>query len=132
MLQDSAKLPDTWSPDFTITLSTTAMRGSSKLTLTYDSGEYARESKPKVFKISETDRVEILKKLKELGIESVTSKAKMTVVNDGWSQTICYGSHCIQAGSSTEMSEANSEIFSNAYDYLQAFATKKLAKGKKK
>ncbi len=131
MLQDSAKLPEVWSPDFTITISSSAMRGSSKLKLTHDSGEYEHESKPQVFKLSEADRVQILKKLKAFGIEGVTSKSKMTAVRDGWSESICYGTHCIQAGSTMEMSEAHREIFSMASDYLKDFATKKLAKRKK-
>ena len=131
MLQDSATLPDVWSQDFTITLSSTAMRGSSTLKLTHDSGEYQHESKPRVFKLSEADRIQILKKLKELGIEGVTSKAKMIVVNDGWSESICYGTHCVQDGSTMEMSEADKEIFSMASDYLKDFATKKLSKRKK-
>lgn len=131
MLQDPAQLPDAWSQDFTITVTTTAMRGSSKLTLTHDSGEYVHESQPKVFNLSETDRIEILKKLKEFGIERAKSEAKLAPVYDGWSESICYGMYCVQAGSSTEMSDAHKEIFSKTYTYLQEFATKKLAKGKK-
>lgn len=133
---EKAKLPQTWDKDFQITFSFTgSMDGSNThLTFTYDSMTYTRNSgmtAPKTdhYKMNESDRVAILKKLHELKFETVTSDIGPAPVNDGWSELLCVGNHCVQGGTSAGMTDKDKETFSLATDYLQSFA---LSKSKKK
>ena len=133
---DKPKLPKTWDKDLQVKFSFTgSMDGSNThLTFTYDSMTYTRNSgmtAPKTdhYKMKEADRVDILKKLRELKFETVKSDISPAPVNDGWSTLLCVGSHCVQGGTSTSMTDKDKETFSLATDYLQSFA---LSKSKKK
>lgn len=126
------KLPETWTKDFTITLSYSgSMDGSlTDLTFTYDSCKYLRKSGMKAPKknryvLTESDRVEILKKLQELKVDKISSEASIEAVNDGWSTSMCFGSHCVSGGTSSIMSDQDKAVFSAAYGYLEEFAIKK-------
>ncbi|WP_133259507.1 hypothetical protein [Pseudochryseolinea flava] len=121
-----------WGKDFTITFSFTgSMDGSqTKLTFTYDSMIYTRNSgmtapKTDLHTMTASDRTMIIKKMKALKIKEVTSESNMAPVNDGWSEMLCYGSHCIQGGTSAKMTEKNKQIFSEACEFLQTFANGK-------
>jgi len=67
-------------------------------------------------------RTEIMAKMHALKIDKIKSQATPRVVNDGWSTSICFGTDCIQGGTSAEMSVADKDIFLEAYDYLEQFA----------
>ncbi len=132
-LGDPFRLPGTWTKDFTITLAYHgSMSGSyTDVRFTYDSAIYKGSSnhdKPvlRVYLLKESDRAEILKKLHELRADEIRSKSGTYVVNDGWSQSICYNSfHCVDGGTSAEMSEEDKNRFEAVYRYLEEWAMKK-------
>lgn len=134
------KLPETWANDFVIALSyrSSMSGGKTEITFTFDSCTYISQShhskKPSsgTFKLQEADRVTILKKLKALKADQIKSEDGMHAVRDGWSQSICFGSHCIEGGTSVEMSEEDKNQFLEMYSYLEDFAMnkkKRAAKG---
>jgi len=129
------ELPKTWAKDFTISLSHSGgMDGSStNLTFTYDSCTYLRNSSINApmkisFALAKSERDELLKKMHELNVDKIRSDMSMNVVNDGWSRSLCFGVHCIEGGTSAEMSEYDKNQFLNAYGYLENFALKKIKK----
>lgn len=131
-LGNDFKLPQTWEKDFTITLSFHSSMSGSKTNIkfTHDSVKYLSSSrskgpKEKTYLLKEADRIAILKKLQELKADQIKSESGIRVVNDGWSQSICFNSHCIEGGSSVEMNEKNKNQFLDAYRYLEEFAIKK-------
>lgn len=124
-----AQLPDKWNIDFTIRLSHAGSMsgGFTRIQFSYDQGEYENQSpEGKVtrysFKMTEAWRTEIMAKMHALKIDKIKSQATPRVVNDGWSSSICFGTDCIQGGTSAEMSVADKDIFLEAYDYLEQFA----------
>lgn len=129
---DDFKLPEAWAKDFTISLSyhSSMSGGKTAVKFTFDSCAYVSESgtkKPKLrtYKMKEADRVAILKKLTELKVDQIKSEGSVHAVRDGWSQSICVGFHCIEGGTSAEMSEKDKNLFLDAYRYLEEFAIKK-------
>jgi hypothetical protein len=130
--EDNSAIPDTWAKDFTITLRYSgSMDGSSTLiTYTYDAIQYAHNPgmKPKKegsYKMKESDRAEILKKLRAYKIENVKSETSIAPVNDGHAQLLCYGHHCINGGTSAVMSDEDKDVFNSTYNYLHEFAANK-------
>jgi hypothetical protein len=126
------ELPKTWTKDFTIRYSFSgSMDGSrTELTFSYDSCNYTVQpgmNSPKtgVFAMTETDRIEILKKMHELKMNKIKSVMQIAAVNDGWSESLSLGSHWIEGGTSAKMSDNDKEIFSAACGYLQDFVVKK-------
>lgn len=133
------ELPETWTKDFAITLSYSgSMDGSSThITFTYDTCTYARQTgmtkhEQGTFVLTEADRKEILKKLHELKVDKIRSETNMIPVKDGWSTSLCFGTHCVEAGTSAKISDQDKEIFSQAYDYLENFAAGKAKLKKRK
>lgn len=130
---ESFKLPDTWAKDFVITLSyhSSMSGGKTEVKFTYDSCVYftrqSHDKKPRTYtnKITASDRAAILRKLAALNIDQVKSESGVHAVHDGWSQTICFGFHCLDGGTSAEMSEQDKNTFLDAYRYLEEFAGKK-------
>lgn len=134
-----SNLPETWTKDFIVTLSFTgSMDGSSThIEFTYDSCKYLRQvgmeaPEESQVKLTETDRAEILKKLHELNVDKIDSEVNIAPVNDGWTSSLCFGTHCVSSGPGMKMSEDDQEQFSKAYDYLEGFAAKKAKFRKKK
>ena len=131
-LNTDVNLPDTWTKDFTITLSHSgSMDGSkSEIIFTYDSCKYKgnvgmKAPTRRAFLLSEADRVEIFKKLHEWKVDKIKSESSVVPVNDGWSQSICFGFHCIEGGTSAVLSTQDKDQFYSAYNYLEEFATRK-------
>lgn len=130
---NDVKLPETWTTDFVITLSyySSMSGGKTEIRFTFDSCTYTSQShhskKPKdgMFNLKETDRVAILKKLVALKVDQLKSEHSVHAVHDGWSQSICFGTNCIEGGTSAEMSEEDKNLFLDAYRYLEEFAMKK-------
>lgn len=129
------ELPKTWTKDFTISISHTgSMDGSSThLTFTYDSCKYVRNSgmeasKESFFRLTESDRIEILKKMHALKVDKIHSEASIAPVNDGWSTSLCFSLHCIEGGTSARMSDHDKDQFLIAYGYLEDFALKRSRK----
>lgn len=126
-------MPETWEKDFTIALSYRGSMsgGKTDLKITFDSCTYFVHSdhtkKPKLKRcvMKEADRIAILKKLKELKADQIKSESKMHTFRDGWSQSFCLGSYCVEGGTSVEMSEENKNQFLITYRYLEEFAIKK-------
>lgn len=125
------ELPKTWTKDFTISYSLNGrMDGSrAELKITYDSCSYTIQggmSAPKkgVFAMKETSRAAILKKMHELKVNTIKSEMNKYPVNDGYSETICFGYNCISGGTSAIMSDKDKDVFSNAHTYLTDFALK--------
>lgn len=135
-IADNFKLPETWSKDFTITLSYHSGMSNSNtdVRFTYDSCIYkhsSNHSKPAsgVFLLKDSDRTKIFKKLNENKANEIKSESGVHVVHDGWSQSMCFNMHCIEGGTSAEMTEDNKNRFLEVYRYLEEFAA---TKGKKK
>ena len=123
------ELPKTWTKDFVITLSFTgSMDGSSThVTFTYDSCSYKwnsgmKASKTGTYALTEANRVEILKKLRELKVNKIKSEMNIAAVSDGWSSLMCFGHHCIEGGTSAKMSDKDKDLFNAAFGYLEGFA----------
>lgn len=132
-LEDDFKLPESWAKDFVITLSyhSSMSGGKTEIKFTLDSCMYLNQAshskKPKLrtYKMKEADRVAILKKLAELKADQIKSESSVHAVHDGWSQSICFGFHCVEGGTSAEMSEKDKNMFLDTYQYLEELAIKK-------
>lgn len=132
-LGEPFKVPDTWAKDFVIKLSyhSSMSGGKTEITFTYDACTYlsqashSKKNRQRTVKLTEASRTAILKKLADLRIDQVKSEGGTRVVNDGWSQLMCFGFHCIDGGTSAEMSEADKNVFLEAWRYLEEFASKK-------
>lgn len=127
------ELPKTWTKDFTIIYSFKNTMGESgtALTISYDSCRYERYSgmnghKKGVYVMTDTDRTEILEKMRELKVDRIKSEMSIAKVYDGWSESLSLGSHWIQAGASASMKETDKEIFTLAHTYLTGFAERKI------
>lgn len=125
------ELPKTWTKDFTISYSYSgSMDGSrTELKISYDSCSYTIQrgmNAPQkgVFSMKEANRAEILKKMHELKVNTIKSEISKHPVDDGYSETLCFGHHCISGGTSVTMSNKDGEIFSNAYTFLTDFVIK--------
>lgn len=126
-------VPETWVRDFAITLSyhSSMSGGKTEVRITYDSCTYFNQQshstgpKTRTYKMKASDRASILRKLADLKIDQVRSESSVRAVHDGWSQTICFNFHCLDGGTSAEMSESDKNIFLDAFRYLEAFAGKK-------
>ena len=134
-MNDEFELPATWTKDFKITYSYSgSMSGSrTELTISYDSCNYTWQSgmkapKTNVFAMTEANRAEILKKMHELKVNTIKSEMSIAAVDDGWSESLCFGLNCIEGGTSAKMSDKHKEIFSAAHTYLTNFAEKKSKK----
>ncbi len=135
-LTSDFNLPEKWDKDFVIELSYSgSMSGSNThAKFTYDSCIYrntSNHSKPvsKAFLLKEADRVAIFQKLRETRADKIKSENSVHAVHDGWSQTICFNSfHCIDGGTSAEMTDEDKNAFLTLYNYLEEFATKKRKK----
>ena len=127
------KLPEAWAKDFVITLSfhSSMSGGKTDVKFTFDSCTYlnqeshAKKPKLRTYKLKEADRVAILRRLAELKADQIKSESSVHAVHDGWSQSICFNVHCIEGGTSAEMSEADKNLFLDVYRYLEEFAIKK-------
>ena len=130
---DDFKLPEAWAKDFVITLSfhSSMSGGKTDVKFTFDSCTYLNQAshskKPKLrtYRLKTADRAAILKKLAELKADQIKSESSVHAVHDGWSQSICFNVHCIEGGTSAEMSENEKNLFLEAYRYLEEFAIKK-------
>ncbi|MBL0741446.1 hypothetical protein [Chryseolinea lacunae] len=131
-LNDDFTMPKIWANDFTIVLSFGgSMDGSSTLlTFTHDTCTYVKKigmKAPKTTKhlLLEADRTVILKKLEELKVANIHSEMSIAPVNDGWSTSMCFGSHCVSGGTSTEMSAHDKDVYAEAFNFLELFAIQK-------
>ena len=129
------ELPKTWTKDFTISYSFSGSMDGSRtdLKMSYDSCSYTikwgmNAPKTGTFSMTETNRAAILKKMHELKVNTIKSEVSIHPVNDGHSETLCFGHHCISGGTSATMSDKDGEIFSNAHAFLTGFAEKKSKK----
>jgi len=125
------ELPKTWTKDFTITYSFSTTR----LKLSHDSCNYTIQpgnSIPETggFAMTEADRIEILTKMHELKVNTIKSKRIVAAVSDGWEESLSFGLHGIEGGSSYTMSNRHKEIFSKTCQYLQVFVLMKRSKTK--
>jgi len=135
---DSFKLPNEWDKDFIISASHTGSMSSSNtyITFTYDSCTYKTTSrnaapKEKKFGLSEIDRSTILKKMREMKVENIKQiESSVVVQRDGWSNSICFGLHCIEGGSAANLSDEDKNNFLDAYRFLEDFVINR-KKGKK-
>jgi len=131
--ENDSKLPKTWDKDFVITYSyhSSMSGGKTEIKITFDSCTYKSQShhskKPtdQAFKLKEADRAAILKKLAELKADQINYEHNNYPVHDGWSESFCLGTFCVEGGTSVEMDEANKNAFSMVCNYLQEFADKK-------
>ena len=126
------ELPLTWEKDFIISASHHGSMSavSSSITFTYETCTYTVDprngaSAKKTFSMTEKDRVAILKKLRNVHVDNIIPKQLYVAVNDGWSTSICLGSHCIEGGTSVELSDKDKDAFLTAYAYLEQFAIDK-------
>ena len=131
------ELPKTWTKDFTISYSYNgSMDGSrTELKFSYDTCRYMvqggmKAPKTGVFSMTETNRVAILQKMHALKVNTIKYEIRKYPVNDGHSETLCFGNRCISGGTSAIMSDNHKEIFSNACKYLDAFVLMKRSKTK--
>lgn len=132
-LDSAFSLPKTWEKELVISLSyhSSMSGGKTEIRLTYDSCIYfsqqshSKKPKTRTYKMKETDRAWILQKLTELKIDQVKSESGVHAVHDGWSQTICFSLHCLDGGTSAEMTEHDKNVFLDAYRCLEDFASKK-------
>ena len=129
------ELPKTWTKDFTISYSFNgSMDGSrTELKISYESCNYKIQrgmNAPKTgaFSMTEANRAEIIKKMHDLKVNTIKSEVSLHPVDDGYSETLCFGHHCISGGTSATMRDKDGEIFSNAHTYLTGFAEKKSKK----
>ena len=126
------QLPTQWTADFTISLSYSgSMRGgSTEILFSYDKGAYTSIS-PKgkyinyTFNMTESLRKEILTKMHAWRVASIKSNPGAYAVNDSWSRSICFGTSCLEGGTSAEMSDEDKHRFLDAYNYLQQVALEK-------
>jgi hypothetical protein len=130
--QNDDSLPKQWDKTFVISVSHTgSMSGStSHLTLTYDSCTYVSTSlhdrpKKKKFALTEGDRNAILKKMQDLKVDKIKEGMSIAAQHDGWSDVLCFGGHCIEGGSASEMTETDKNRFLDACRYLEEFADKR-------
>ena len=125
------ELPKTWTKDFTITYSWS----TTKLKFSYDSCNYTIQpgnSIPQtgVFAMTEANRIEILKKMHELKVNTIKFERTKAAVSDGWEKSLGFGVHKIEGGSLYTMSDKHKEIFSNVCEYLNGFVLMKRSKTK--
>lgn len=131
--ENDFKLPDTWDKDFVITYShhSSMSGGKTEIRITFDSctytsqSHYSKKPKDKAFKLKEADRKAILKKLAELKADQIKYEHNKYPVHDGWSESFCLGTFCVEGGTSVEMDEANKNAFLEVCRYLEEFASKK-------
>jgi hypothetical protein len=83
-----------------------------------------------VFAMTEADRIEILKKMHELKVNTINFERITAAVSDGWEKSLSFGITRIEGGSSYTMSDKHKEIFSNACQYLDGFVLMKRSKTK--
>jgi hypothetical protein len=128
----SSRLPNEWDKTFVISYDYTGSMsgGASHVTFTHDSCKYVATSrqvptKEKKFALSQADRIEILKKMHELKVDDIKVKPGITVQNDGWSDVLCFGGHCLEGGSGAKMSDKDKGMFLAACRYLEEFAITK-------
>jgi hypothetical protein len=126
---DSFDLPKEWDKNFVISISHTGSMsgGSSHITFTHDSCKYVTTSpveRPaqKFFVLSQKDRDTILAKMRALKIDRVKAGMKLVAQNDGWSNMLCLGWHCIEGGSASDMSTEDKNTFLEASSFLELFA----------
>ncbi|MEJ0054371.1 MAG: hypothetical protein WDN75_01175 [Bacteroidota bacterium] len=94
---------------------------------TYDSCTYITSSSrnsptKKRFALSQADRDKILKKMRDLKVDKIREGLTFTVQNDGWSTLLCFGGHCVEGGSASEMTDKDKDVFLTACRYLEEFA----------
>lgn len=130
--QTDPKLPTTWTKDLVIEFSYTGSMDGSRTEgrITYDSCilKYQAGHKPSVkgsYRMKESDRTAIIKRLHELKADKITGKASKVPVDDGWSQSIRIGDIWLSGGTSIEMKEEDRLRFGEVYKYLETFALKK-------
>lgn len=132
-IDNDFKIPETWEKDFLITYSYhgSMSGGKTEIRITVDSCTYIsrphHSKKPKhiAFKLKEADRTAILAKLAELKADKIKAEVSMHAVYDGWSESFCLGTHCVQGGTSVKMDEENKNAFLEVCRYLEEFAGKK-------
>ena len=125
------EIPGEWTKDFEITLkfSGSMSGGFTDIKFTYDScvytnsGSHSDPTERKFYLLKADDRAAILKKMHELKADKIKAEHGVYPVNDGWSQSICFNSLCIEGGTSVEMDEKNKNRFLDAYRYLEDFAS---------
>ncbi|NOT77167.1 MAG: hypothetical protein HOP08_19765 [Cyclobacteriaceae bacterium] len=135
----SLELPKTWEKDFTIDVSYhgSMSGGRTSIKFTYDSCIYITDSnqapkKTRAYLLTQKDRDAILGKLRSLKIDKIDTKKEFVAVHDGWSQSICFGFHCIEGGTSVELTDEDKSTFLTAYAFLEQFAIDNTKKVKTK
>jgi hypothetical protein len=124
------KLPVTWEKDFNISAGYGgSMDGSfMNLTISYDSCNY-RYASPfekievkNAFRMTAEHRNLVLKKMRDLTVNTIRTKQRKSPVHDAPSRRLCFGANCIAGGASIEMSEKDGRIYDAAYAFLETFA----------
>ncbi len=133
---NSFELPKTWENDFSIKLyhGGGMYYGSTTIIFNENGGIYNVMDKGKEnikkFTLSEKDKIEILKKLQILKVDSIKTKSKLGITNDQATKSICFlkganTSFCAENSSGNEIEKAHENNFYSAWSYLQEFAIKK-------
>lgn len=130
-----AQLPEKWNLDYTIKLSHTgSMSGdATHIEYSYEKCMYeyiSPEGKTTrfAFKMTKAMREEVLAKMNTLKIDKIKSGPGVRVVNDGWFESICLGTHCIEGGTSAALSREDKDTFILASGYLEQFAMERKPK----
>lgn len=130
-----AQLPEKWNHDYTIKLSHTGSMSGDATHIEYSyeqcvyeyispEGKTTRFS----FKMTEAMRAEVLAKMNTLKIDKIKSGPGVRVVNDGWFESICLGTYCIEGGTSAGLSSEDKDTFILAFGYLEQFAMERKPK----
>lgn len=132
MIPAQDRIPAKWEQEFVISLSYSgSMSGAGKeIQFSYTECVYTYTSPsgpPKTYKrkMTPTLREEILNKMRALNFDKIKSEGGVYAVNDGWNQSICLGSFCIEGGTSAEMSRDDKNRFLEAFNYLEELALNK-------
>lgn len=126
------KLPATWGKDFVIKFAYTGSMDGSQTQgrITYDSCTISYQAGHKAgvkgyYKMKESDRVAILKKLHEFKADQIKSENTKAPVDDGYSKYVLIGDFGISGGSQFEMKEDDRMRFGEVYAFLEGFALRK-------
>lgn len=125
---NEVRIPDNWNPEFTIRLSHSGSMSGTSTEIEYRYSEctytYSGNSEPVTYTFKMTDawRSEILARLRALKVDKIKPRPGTLAVNDGWSRSMCFGSACIEGGTSVEMTVEDKNTFLETFGYLQQFA----------
>jgi len=132
----SYKLPINWENDFSIKLYNGGGMYYGSTTIVFDSAGvvYTKMDHGKVneekFKLSENEKIEILKQLKKLKVDNIKTKATPGITHDKATTSICFlnkgnANYCIASSASSEIEDEYKNNFSDAWSYLSGIVKSK-------